>query len=456
MIITKNERLLQIATIFTLILATPTKLYAAEPAYVLDENAPSSSADELKGSLLSTDQTEPWRGSFFPKLKEKLRKLPPFIRDTKLGVNFRTFDFRRDTDGSNNNAALAVGGEIEYQSGDLFDRVSIGASYYTSQKINGADNEGPTLLLKPLHTGFDVLGQSYINFRFNEEINFRAFRQSFNLPYLNRQDGRMVPNTHEAYVLTGVNAIPKINFITGYVHKMKSRNSDSFEHISSRAGATETNDGLYMAGARYKFNEDSNFSVINYYSFNVMNILYAEGNHIINSGKRIPIKLAAQFTNQHSIGDENIGNFNANTGGIKASISYRGFLLNVAGTITSKDSNIRSPYGGRPGYLSLMLRDFDRAGENAWLVGLTYDFSSIGINGLTVFSNYAEGYTPDSGNAASPDQTEFNITFDYQPKISFLEQFKLRYRYAQLDQDGTGAIDRTENQIILNWEIPLL
>jgi hypothetical protein len=462
MIIIKNERLLYITTILTLSIATPAKSYATEAAYILDENPPANSADEIKGPLSSSFRKERLKGPFFPILKEKLKKLPPFIRDTKLGVNIRTFDLHRDndgfvdSDGSNDNGAWAVGGEIEYQSGALFDRLSIGASYYTSQKINGAQNEGPTLLLEPVHNGFDVLGQSYINFKLNEEINFRAFRQSFNLPYLNRQDNRMVPNTHEAYVVTGLNAIPNVDFITGYVNKMKSRGSDSFIHISSRAGATGTNDGLYMVGGRYRLNENSNFGAINYYSFNVMNIFYAEANHIINSRKEIPINLAAQFTNQQSIGDENIGNFNTNTGGIKASISYKGTVLSVAGTITDKDSRIRSPFGGRPSYISLMFEDFDRADENAWLVGLSYDFSFIGLNGLTAYTNYAEGYTPDSGNAASLDQSEFNITFDYQPKISFLEGFKLRYRYAQLNQDGTGAIDKTENRIILKWEIPLL
>ena len=87
---------------------------------------------------------------------------------------------------------------------------------------------------------------------------------------------------------------------------------------------------------------------------------------------------------------------------------------------------------------------------------MAYDFSFIGINGLSAYTNYAKGYTPDTGSAASPDQTEWDITIDYRPEMPILEGLWFRYRHAEVDQDGPGAIDLTDNRIILNWEIPLL
>jgi outer membrane OprD family porin len=462
MIIQKNIITYFIVIMMINFIAVPSKLYATEPAYVLDENPHPSSADNIKGPISSSFIIKRLEGPFFPRLKEKLQDLPPFFRDTTLGVNFRTFDFDRDNDGivdadgSNDNKAWAAGGSIDYQSGFLFDRLSLGASYYTSQKINGDRNEGGTTLLEPTQNGFDVLGQSYLNFKLNNGINFRAYRQSFNLPYLNRQDSRMVPNTHEAYTITGLNALPKIDFITGYVNKMKTRNSDSFKHLSAIAGATATNDGLLMAGARYRFNDSSNIGAINYYSFDVMNIFYTEANYLLNISEDIPLKLSAQYTDQQSIGSETIGNFDTRTGGIKASISYQGLVFTAAATITDSNSGIRSPYGGRPSYLSIIVKDFDRADEGAWLIGFAYDFSFIGINGLSAYTNYAQGYTPDTGSAASPDQSEWDITIDYRPDIPALEGLSLRYRRANIDQDGAGAIDLVDNRIILNWEIPLL
>jgi outer membrane porin, OprD family len=444
------------------VIVLPFNLYAAEAAYILDENPHPSSADEIKGPLSSSFLKERLKGPFFPILKEKLQKLPPFFRDTKLGFNFRTYEFDRDNDGfvdadgSNDNKAWAVGGSIDYQSGYVFERLALGASYYTSQKINGDLNEGGTNLLEPVQNGFDVLGQLNIQVKLTEDINFRAYRQSFSLPYLNKDDSRMVPNTHEAYIATGINALPNIDFITGYVNKMKQRNSDSFKHLSSVAGATGTDDGLVMAGARYHINDNADFGAINYYSFNIMNILYAEANYLSYLTKIIPLKLSAQFTDQRSIGNESIGDFDTRSGAIKASISYKGAVVNTAASITDDNDGIRSPYGGRPGYLSMMLEDFDRADEDAWLIGLAYDFSNIGIKGLSAYTNYVEGNTPDSGNAVSADQSEWDITVDYRPEISILEGLWFRYRYASLDQDGPGAIDKVDNRIILNWEISLL
>jgi hypothetical protein len=35
--------------------------------------------------------------------------------------------------------------------------------------------------------------------------------------------------------------------------------------------------------------------------------------------------------------------------------------------------NINNPYGSYPGYLALIEKEFNRAGEKAWLLGFSYD-----------------------------------------------------------------------------------
>jgi outer membrane porin, OprD family len=445
-----------------IIFSMPFTLYAAGASYILDEEPHPASADEITGPLSNTFVEERPETPFFPILKKILRELPPFFRDTRLGMNFRTYDFDRnnkgfiDPDGSNDNKAWAIGGALDYKSGLFADRFAIGATYFTTQKIRGEENEGGTLLLAPEQTGFGVLGQSYVQIKLAEEINFQGYRQYIDTPYLNKQDSRMVPNTFEAYKIEATNILRNIDYTFGYVNKIKKRNSDSFKSMSSVAGATGTDDGLFMAGARYEINDKTNFGAINHYSFNVMNILYAEFNHFFDISDQIPVKFSAQFTDQRSVGSEYIGDFDTRTGGISTSISYKGFVFTLAGTITDDNSSIRSPYGGRPSYLSLAIEDFDRADEDAWLVGLAYDFSLIGIDGLSVYTNYAEGYTPDTGSAASPDQTEWDFTVDYRPDFIPLKGLWFRYRYAEVDRDGPGAIDKVDNRLILNWEIPLI
>ena len=103
-----------------------------------------------------------------------------------------------------------------------------------------------------------------------------------------------------------------------------------------------------------------------------------------------------------------------------------------------------------------MLRNFDRADEDAWLVGLSYNLKFLGLDGFSFFTNYARGNTPDYGENASPDQQEIDLTVDYQFKRDFLKGFWLRLRGAYLDQDGPEGNDVKEFRAIINYELPVL
>ncbi len=135
-------------------------------------------------------------------------------------------------------------------------------------------------------------------------------------------------------------------------------------------------------------------------------------------------------------------------------LSYRHFTLSVAFTTTDSEMEIQSPYGSYPGFVSLMRRDFNRAGEEAWQVGIAYDFARLGIDGLSTFANYAEGYgARDSETRESlPNEREFNITLDYKPSFGFLGGFWLRIRGAVAETDKTS----TDLRVIFNHELPVL
>ena len=98
---------------------------------------------------------------------------------------------------------------------------------------------------------------------------------------------------------------------------------------------------------------------------------------------------------------------------------------------------------------------FNRAGEDAWLIGLSYTFSRFGLDGLSAFSNFVDSDTPDNGSAASPDQQELDITVDYRFPGELLKGLWIRARAAFVDQDGTGADDINDYRVILNYSIPL-
>ena len=348
-----------------------------------------------------------------------------------------------------------MGGSLDYESGWWKDRLKIGAAVYTSQKLYGTQDKDGTLLLKPGQESFTVLGQAYLEGRIAEGINLHLFRQTLNLPYVNKQDSRMVPSTFEAYSLEG-RSIHITDFILSHVIKIKTRNSTKFRYISEVAGFSGTDRGLSLAGAHHSISKDINIGAITLYAWDLWNTVYAEGNSVWELSDQVAIRLSGQFTAQQSVGEELDGDFSTHVFGGKAALSYRGIILNFAFSSTGNDSDIRSPFGGYPGYLSLIEKDFDRAGEDAWLLGISYDFSFLGIEGLSAFANYARGDTQDSGKIASPDQEEFDLTVDYHFKKGPLKGFWLRFRSAYVNQDGPGGQDIDNFRIILNYDVPIL
>jgi len=424
--------------------------FAANTGFQADEHPAPESAKEIKSQF--GPAIEEKKRSFFPTFREKMKSLPPFWRDTSLLLHFRTYYFYRDIEPAIKSEAWALGGWIDYKSGLWKNRLQIGLVGYTSQKLYGPEDRAGTLLLEPGQQGFSVLGQAYLVLRIIDNLNLRLYRQTFDkVPYVNKQDSRMVPNTFEAYSLIGL-GLKNTDFIVSHVTKMKTRNASSFEYISEVAGYKNPCKGLTMGGVRYTFSQGTDIGAISLYSWDLWNTFYAEANTTLEPTENTDIRLSLQYTDQRSVGDVLDGDFDTYVVGGKVAASYQGAILTFAFSSTDSDSKIRNPFGGYPGYLSLMVKDFYQAGEDAWLVGLSYDFSHVGMDGLSSFVNYANGNT----SSASPDEEEFDITVDYRFKKDFLKGFWIRLRYAYVDQDGPEGVDVKDFRTILNYELPIL
>jgi len=433
--------------------AIPDKTEAAEADYLSYESATQDSVLKLKDII----------GRGLKTTVEKVRRaggrvpedLPPFLRDSSLVLSPRLYYFNRERDQTNDSQAAALGGALAYRSGEWRETVSIGATLFTTQQLYAPSDEPGSGLLSQDEDGFTVLGEAFVDLRTPDETHFRLFRQSINLPYVNKNDIRMIPNTFEALQIFNVDD-PNFNWVAGHVTKIKQLDSDDFVYMSEAAGAPGSNDGTSMIGARYNFSNNADIGAINHYSWNVFNTFYAEANGAWDIGNDTAVRLSAQFTDLRTVGDELIGSFETQNFGIRAAASYKGAVFTFAYSHTDDEAGIQNPFGGYPGYISLIVRDFDRAGEDAWLLGASYDFKHIGLPGLSGFVNYASGDTPDSGIAASPDETELNFTLDFRPNGGFFDGFWLRARAAFVDEKGTGSNDLEDYRLILNYSIPLL
>ena len=415
--------------------------------YIDAENTARKSVEEIDDSLGYGLEEKPIRYLF---LGEWIDNLPTFLRESSLTPHFRLYGFDRDRKIGQESEAITYGGEIRFVSGLVADYFRIGTSFFTSQGIHDENGED-TLLLGDNGSNINTLGTLYLDVDLDNAY-LRFFRQTFNLPYLNRQDSRMIPNTHEAYVYA--RSSKNVDFTFGHVSQIKQRNAESFISMAESAGAEGSGKGTTMAGARYVFDNNLSLGALNLYTDDVFNIFYSEFSFVKEITNGVSSRVTGQFTHQKSVGDDLIGEFDTNHYGIRFQTDYRNAILTLAATNTGEGAAIISPYGGRPGFLSLMLQNFDRANETGLLAGLSYDFSAIGLPGLSAFSNFAWGNNAKDANTGRslPDVDEYNFTIDYRPEDGLLSGLWLRLRHARADFEGGNYTEDT--RAILNYELP--
>jgi len=404
--------------------------------------APSVSIGEDVTSMAEIFKMPPERVRPFEKLKATLKESPPFFRDTKLDVNLRTYYLYREKFDKSKIEAWALGGSITYKSGYLLDHFAIGAALYTSQPLYAPGGRDGTLLLKPSQEEYTVLGQLYGQIKLVDDIFINLYRKEFNTPYINKNDNRMTPNTFEGYTLEGKlggkDGAPELRFGGGYIDRIKPRNDDDFIPMSQAAGV-DKHRGVAVAGANYSSKEFS-IGAIDYYSEDIINIFYTEGKYSLPLPQGFGALFTAQFTEQRSTGDNLItgDDFSTHQVGLKAEASYGGGLLALAYTNTAQGDDMRSPWSSYPGYTSVQVQDFNRAGEEAIMIKGAYDFSGMGLKDVTAYALWVHGWGAIDPVTESSvyNQDEYDFDLQWRPKSGLLKGFWSRIRYAHVDQRG--------------------
>jgi hypothetical protein len=394
-----------------------------------------------------------------PQLREQVATLPPFLRDTDLTSHLRTYYFNRTQPDGARNEALTSGGRLRYRSGWLLDTLAIGATLYGSAPLHAPQDRDGTLLLKPGQEGYYVPGEAWAALRYQDHALLKGYRQLVDQTYINPQDSRMTPNTFEGVTLGG--KVASVQYLGGYLWKVKPRNADEFVSMSAQAGAKDSDDGVGLAGVRLTPVPGLRIDVSNQYGVNTFNTLYAEADFLHPLNEDWKLRFGAQITDQRAVGDGLLTaadgkRWATQAGGARIQIIYRALTLTGAFSITAAGNTIQAPWGSFPGYLSLIDQDFDRAREKAWLIGAAYDFSKLLTPGLSANVNFAWGADAinPSTRTKAPNQSEYDFTVDYHPSWlgpTVLRGFWLRARGAILDQEGA---DRLGGQVrlIVNWE----
>jgi hypothetical protein len=407
-------------------------------------------AEDLAGPLQSAFEEEPALVGRIPALEKFRQKLPPFLRDTELTFRFRTFYWDEEQVDGTKPRALTVGGALVYESGQIKDVFSVGTALYFSEPLWAPSDGDGTGLLRPGQEGYIVAGQAWGRIRYAKQ-SLQLYRQVVDLPYVNKADTRMTPNTFEAYMLRGtLPELPRlghVNYVVGWIDRIRPRDEEEFVPMSVAAGVPGSDNGMFTTTLRSRPNDQSYFGVTNHVVPDTFNTLYAEASYVRSFQRilRFPLddslgfRFEGQVTWQRGVGAKRLGAFDATNFSWRTALSYRSFIFTIATSVTGDDREIQKPWGLYPGYLGLMQSDFDSPGEVAWLIGLSYDFESVGAPGLSGFINYAAGFNGALGPASTEaDERAVDVTVDG----------------SWLDVQGAGT--GTQVRVILNYDFPIL
>ena len=418
----------------------------------LDDAPPPSSVREIKTPIQRVTPEEKVRPSLIPGLRKRLQNLPPFLADTQLEARYRTYYLHQHDTTDDRREAWAMGGSIRYQSGWLAETFAVEVEGFTSQPIVAPNDRDGTLLLAPEQEGYTVLGIANGKLRWRDFV-LTGYRQYLDLPYLNRRDNRMTPNTFESLVLKKTGGA--LRFSGGYTWKIKRRNDDDFESMTRFLGL-DVDRGLAHFGAVWDPDEDHHIGAIGVFLPDVGAGLYAESGFGFDLLDGVDLRFDGQFTYEWEEGRDLLGDTMEDTWnlGLRASTSYRGALFRLGFSITGPDSDITHLYGTSPSYVDLMQRTFNRADEKALLASASYDFGEIGLAGLTAILNFAAGFDGKRLGVRSNSQ-EIDLTLDYKIKSGWLESFWLRVRASWLNEEVDDR-DGTDVRVILRYDFPIL
>jgi hypothetical protein len=386
------------------------------------------------------------------------------LRDTTYSTQIRSFYLDRINFDNSISQAWTLGGSAGLKTGYFGDVVALGATGYTSQRLEGPLDKDGTKLLQPRQEPYTAIGELYGQFRLSDTITATAGRKAFDTPFINTQDSLMTPNTFVGYAVVGAIGSTDektLRFGAGYIDKIKPRNAQDFESMATAAGAPGgVERGVYMSGANFKAGALS-IGAIDYYSADIINILYSEIKYAIPLTKRVSLRFGAQYADQSSTGSDLLTgkSFATHQVGFKTELALGPALFTVARTLTGvgtvtgtgagSGTDMRNPWGGYPGYTSVQIEYFYRAGENATMLRAAYNFPRL--TGLSVYALWVDGSPPNVENQYA--QKEYDLNVKWTPQSPAWRRLTLLARYGHVSQGGPTDQHEDELRLILYYQL---
>ncbi|MFJ2522772.1 OprD family porin [Pseudomonas capeferrum] len=277
------------------------------------------------------------------------------------------------------------------------------------------------------------------------------------LPTLQPNDGRILPQTFEGGLLTS-KEISHLTFTGGRLEKAKDRNDTNWEDLAlnnknGRFGGTFSADNLDLAGLDYQFTD----RITGSYHFAQLDDIYRQ--HFLGMVATQPwgpgtfgadLRLAVSDDQ----GQAKAGNIDNTTVNGMLSYALGGHKVSAAYQHLSGDSAFPYIDGADPYLVNFVqINDFAGADEHSWQMRYDYNFAAQGIPGLTFMTRYISGDNVSRADGSEGKEWERNTEFKYVVQSGPLKNVAVRLRNATFRSNF--ARDADEVRLLVSYSVAL-
>jgi hypothetical protein len=399
----------------------------------------------------SADYQDPRSGGFIDSL----------VRDATVGTMLRLPYFHRTKPNDNGPAAeaAAVGGWLFGETGEWRSTLSFGGALaYVAEVYGPEDGGGNSILKDPDQEGYATVGVAFARLRFGDQA-ITAGRISpqyaWNLDgvyrFYNRGDGAfigrrdiraMIPLAYEGISAAGKLANDTVRYYGGWVNKMKPLNETDFQDLAEAASLPGESDGMFYVGAQWKINDNMMLQGAHNEAEDLLNMSWIDLDMVHHFDKDRYIRLDVQYIYEDSNGNSSLGEFSMNNMAAYLEARWIPWFIPYAMLAGNSDGEeLRAPFSSGPSYLSQRIGDNAEAGESTWILGSTFDFSTLGLRGLAFDVNYGERTDRHvRGETSQPlaDWKELatDLIYTLGKEWGVAKGLRLRARWAQVWESG--------------------
>ena len=277
------------------------------------------------------------------------------------------------------------------------------------------------------------------------------------LPTLQPNDGRILPQTFEGGLLTS-KEIKGLTFTGGRLDKAKDRNDTNWEDLAlnnknGRFGGSFSADNLDLAGLDYQFTD----RITGSYHFAQLDDIYRQ--HFIGMVATQPwgpgtfgadLRLAVS----DDAGAAKAGNIDNTTVNGMLSYALGGHKVSAAWQQLSGDSAFPYVDGADPYLINFVqINDFAGADERSWQARYDYNFAALGVPGLTFMTRYISGDNVSRAAGGEGKEWERNTELKYVVQSGPLKNVAVRLRNATFRSNF--ARDADEVRLLVSYSVAI-